>query len=415
MAPVNPGRLAAARALLAVDGGRHVEDALAARAPGGPADRALAWHLALGVLRRRHHVDAALRPRLRQALPSLDPEVRAALRVGAFEILFSRTKPHAAVHQAVEVVRGLGAGRASGLVNAVLRRVQAPEGLSRAESLDHPSWLVARWDDRYGPEATTAWCQRNNEPALLFLVARGDPDALAAELVEAGVEVAPVSLQGATLAGVLRVSGFRGGPTDLPGFDEGRFWVQDPASVLVADLLEVGEGSRVLDACAAPGGKAFRLALRGAHVLAVDRDDTRLELARLSARRLGLPLDLAVHDWRQGPLSEERFDAVLVDAPCTALGLLRRHPDIRWRRQLVDVLGAPARQGAILAGASAQVAPGGQLVYAVCSPEPEEGPEVVQAFLEAHPDFTLEGERSTAPPEGDEDAFYAARMVRSSA
>lgn len=389
----NAGRVAAARALIAVEEGEHVEDALARLAPGG-GDRSLAWFLALGVLRRRSEVDGALRPFLRQPLTSLDPEVRAALRVGTFEVLFARTAAHAAVHQGVELAKALGAARARGLVNAVLRKVRPADDLSRAESLDHPAWIVARWDARYGEEATTAWCRRNNEPAALFLVGEAEGE--------------PVRLKGELLPGVVRVGG--GDVTRMEGFAEGRFWVQDPASVAVADL--VGEAREVLDACAAPGGKSFRLASRGARVVAVDLDPVRLELVEQSAGRLGLDLDLRIHDWLEGPLSEERFDAVLVDAPCTALGLLRRHPDIRWRRQLVDVLAAPRRQQVILENAAVHVAPGGVLVYAVCSPEPEEGRGVVEAFLAEHADFALETTLQTAPPEGDEDAFQAFRMRR---
>jgi 16S rRNA (cytosine967-C5)-methyltransferase len=133
---------------------------------------------------------------------------------------------------------------------------------------------------------------------------------------------------------------------------------------------------------------------------------------RESLERLSLEAELREHDWVEGSLSEGTWDAVLVDAPCTALGLLRRHPDIRWRRQLVDVLEAPERQRKILANAAAHVAPGGQLVYAVCSPEPEEGPQVVTWFLETHPEFALDRTLSTAPPQGDEDAFQASRLVR---
>ncbi|MBW1880128.1 MAG: MFS transporter [Deltaproteobacteria bacterium] len=408
----NRGRVAAARALLGVERGLHVEDVLAEQAAVRGDDRALAWYLTLGVLRRRPHVDASLRPALRQPLTRLDSEVRATLRVGAFEILFARTQRYAAVHQAVEVARALGVGRASGLVNAVLRRVEEPRQLSRADALDHPPWLVARWDERYGPEATQRWCDRNNVPAKLFAVVRDDPEALAGQWREAGLAVGSVSIGDVSLPDVLQVEEHRGTVTDLPGFAEGLFWIQDAASVAVADLVEVGEGTRVLDACAAPGGKSFRLASRGAQITAVDQDPRRLDMMRESLDRLSLQADLGVHDWLGGSLPEGRWDAVLVDAPCTALGLLRRHPDIRWRRQLVDVIQAPERQRIILANAAAHVAPGGQLVYAVCSPEPEEGPQVVTWFLENHPEFALDRTLSTAPPRGDEDAFQAARLVR---
>lgn len=405
----NRGRIAAARTLLAVEEGQHAEEVLALHAPARGSDRSLAWFLALGVLRHRARVDAALRPCLRQPLSSLDADVRAVLRVGAFEILFARTPIHAAVHESVEVARSVGAARATGLVNAVLRKVREPVGLGRADGLDHPPWLVARWDERYGADATTAWCQRNNEPAVVFAVER-EP-GLEAAWREAGLEVEAASLHGAPLAGVWRLPKV-GAVTELPGFAEGRFWVQDAASVAVADLVPAGQGTRVLDACAAPGGKTFRVLSRGARVTAVDADARRLALLTESARRLRFDVTPVVHDWTKGPLKGAgTFDTVLVDAPCTALGLVRRHPEIRWRRQLLDVRAMPATQRAVLAAAATHVKPGGTLVYAVCSPEPEEGQQVIDAFV-ADGAFTVQRTLSTAPPEGDEDAFFAAVLAR---
>jgi 16S rRNA (cytosine967-C5)-methyltransferase len=409
----NPGRVAAVRALIEVEKGGHVEEALARVAPPSPQDRRLAWFVALGVLRKRAHVDAALRPFLQRPLASLDAPVRAVLRAGAFEKLYARTPAHAVVHQTVEVAAIVGAKRATGLVNAVLRRVSEPTGLSRAEELDHPDWLVERWTARYGVEATDAWCRKNGEPPPLIVVANGDAEALATAFREQGLTVAEVALRGKVLPDVLRVDGLEGAVTQLPGFEEGRFWVMDAASVAVADLVGPREGLRVLDACAAPGGKAFRLAARGATVLATDRE-ARLQPLIESAKRLSLPVAWKAWDWTQGPLpGAPSFDVVFVDAPCTGLGTVRRHPEVRWRRQPQDVLAMPATQGPILAAAATHVAAGGALVYAVCSPEPEEGPQVVQTFLSANPGFTLAAEVATAPPEGDEDAFYGARMVRS--
>lgn len=407
----NPGRVAAARALVRVDEGQHLEDALGELLPQGP-DRALGWFLAFGVMRHRARVDAALRPHLRQPIEVMDAPVRAVLRLGAFEKLHARTRPHAVVHQAVEVTRALSVGRASGLVNAVLRRVTAHDELSRAERLDHPAWLVARWDARYGPEATERWCLANAEPPPLTIVLR---DASVLErLREAGLELSPARAGGRTIDDAWRVEGHTGPVPSLPGFEEGHLWVQDASSVLVADLVGAGEGSRVLDACAAPGGKTFRMASRGAHVTSVDVSETRLARIAEGARRLGLPVELRTHDWTRGPLAEAgQFDAVLVDAPCTGLGTVRRHPEIRWRRVESDIPHAAARQKVFLEHASVHVRPGGVLVYAVCSAEPEEGEDIVREFLRAHPEFVLEEQVVTAPPTDDEDAFQAARLRRS--
>jgi len=394
----NPGRVAAALALLAVERGAHVEDELATKAPAGQ-DRALAWFLALGVLRRRAELDAALRPHLKQPVTGLDAEVRVILRLAAFERLFARTATHAAVDQAVELTRALGVGRASGLVNAVSRKIRMPKDLSAADALNHPAWLLARWEARYGVEAAHSWCRSNNEPPPLFIVSRDD-------------DVAIPGAEPTALRGVWRLPEIVGPVTDLPQWSAGRLWVQDFAAVQVADAAGDVRGKRVLDACAAPGGKSFRLASHGALVTAVDRED-RLPLIRDAAARLGFELETAAHDWEEGPHATlGAFDVVLVDAPCSGLGTVRRHPAIRWRRQLVDVLAIPARQGAILAAAATHVAPGGRLVYAVCSAEPEEGEGVVAAFLAEHPEFVRVSELSTAPPRHGEDAHFAVVMER---
>jgi 16S rRNA (cytosine967-C5)-methyltransferase len=398
-----------------VDRGDHAEDALARLAPGHPSDRGLAWFLLLGVLRHRAHVDASLRPHLNRPLDSLDPAVRAVLRLGAFEKLYARAPAHAVVHQAVEVASAVGVGRAKGLVNAIMRRVEPAADLSLAEELDHPAWLVHRWVERYGRAATEAWCRKNNEPPTLSIVVRDD--RLAADLSAAGLTVAAVRLGDRTLPGMLRVSGHEGAVPTLPGFKEGRFWVQDAASVAVADLVGEVDGLGVLDACAAPGGKSFRLASRGARVTAVDYAQSRITLLRESAKRLALPLEVVDHDWLEGSAREfpgdRTWPAVLVDAPCTALGTVRRHPEVRWRRQPGDLETVTERQFGILSSVSRAVAQRGVLVYAVCSPEPEEGQKVARRFAEAS-GFTIEEELSTALPDvgldAEADAFYGARL-----
>ncbi|MCB9678506.1 MAG: hypothetical protein H6737_25620 [Alphaproteobacteria bacterium] len=385
------------RALVAIEEGWHAEDALAARGlPEGPDGR-LAWHDVFGVLRRRAELDAALRPLLKQPLATLDPPVRAVLRVGAFEKLFSRTPDHAVVQQMVEVARRTGAGRASGLVNAILRRVKAAESLTRPEKLDHPAWLVARWDARYGAEATDAWCARNNTIAPVCLVTR-DEKALD-EAMES--EAPQAMLEGSAIPGTRVVPA----SADLPGVAEGIAWVQDPASVHVTDRFAdaVGAG-RVLDACASPGGKSARLWARGFEVVATDLEDRMLPLAA-NVERLRADVDVVPCDWT----AEERpalgqFDGVLVDAPCTGLGTLRRHPEIRWARKPADLDASAERQLVVLKAAAEHVRPGGVLGYAVCSPEPEEGPEVVARFRFERPEFELVEDWSSAPPSGEEDA-----------
>ncbi len=409
MARVNPGRLAAARALLDVEGGAHAEDALAKHAPPKGRDRGLAWHLCLGVLRRRGELHQRISAVANRPCEDLDRTVRVALELGTFEVVHSRTLPHAAVHQGVELVKALRAGRAKGFVNAVLRRVG--QDCEVALSVNHPQWLVDDWRDRFGEEATLAWCERNDTAAPLCLVFR---DAPPAALRDGPLDLLPAMAGGAELEGCFWVQGEVGPVEELPGFVEGDFWVMDPSAVFCADLVDVGPGDRVLDACAAPGGKTLRLAQRGAHVVACDRSKVRLERLHQSAERIGLEVDTRVVDWERNPtLSHAPFDAVLVDAPCTGLGTTRRHPEIRWRSLPTDPAALAIRQLLILSAAARHVREGGTLVYSVCSPMQEEGSSVIRAFLGREAGYVLERECLLAPPEGDEDAFYAARLRRS--
>jgi 16S rRNA (cytosine967-C5)-methyltransferase len=398
------GRWIAARALIAIEESAiALEDALASLLPprgGAPdPDRDLAWFLAFGVCRARGRVDGALRQHLTRPLASVDLAVRAALRIGAFERLFARTPDHAAVDQAVELAKALGVGRAHGMVNAVLRKVAPGGDLTRGEQLDHPAWLGERWERRYGAEATEAWCRANGELPPLFLVQLGAPPA----------DGVPVTLRGRRLPNVYEIP--PGDPSAREGFGE-RAWVQDAGAVFFADLVGAGPGERVLDACAAPGGKTMRLASQGATVVAADRDRKRIDLIGATAKRLGFEnVETRLVDWQKSDASEwGNFDAVLVDAPCSGLGTVRRHPEIRWRRNERDLLGASKNQLAILASAARRVRPGGRLVYAVCSPEPEEGRDVVQAFLGAHEDFELVEKHVLAPPERGEDAHAGALL-----
>jgi 16S rRNA (cytosine967-C5)-methyltransferase len=406
----NRGRIAAARALTAVDAeGAHIEEALAQVLPKG-RDRSLGWFLAMGTLRRRAVVDAALQEKLKEPLPTLQPALRSVLRMSTYEKLFGRSQPHAVVHQAVEVARVIGVGRASGLVNAVIRRVATPETLSRPESLNHPAWLVSRWDARYGEDATSAWCHANVEQPPVTLVI---PDETwVARMAVDGRTLSAVTLHGAPVPDVYRLAGHEGPIPALPGFEEGAFWVQDTAAVSVADLAEARPGLKVLDACAAPGGKSFRMASGGASVVCVDRDRYRLKKVRRGARRLGLTVETQIHSWTEGPGELGLFDVVVVDAPCSGIGTIRRHPDIKWRRIERDLKTAAALQLDILRSAATKVQTGGgKLIYAVCSSEPEEGGGVVADFMKENPAFSLERTFSTAPPEGGEDAHFAAVMV----
>ncbi|HJN75393.1 MAG TPA: transcription antitermination factor NusB [Myxococcota bacterium] len=383
MPGLSPGRRAAAQALLAAESGKHAEIVgVAGR------DLGLARHLVAGVLRTRGQLDAAIS---KLTKGRLDLEVQTALRIGLFELHRSRVPPHAAVDQAVQLVRVLRKARAAGLVNAVLRKAPPLPAVP-----NHPDWLVKRWTARYGD--VSDW------------LARLDTEAPLALAHKPGVAMGGLRDTGVPDTGWLDHSG----PIEeIEGYAEGGWWVMDPAAAMVADLVEARTGLRVLDACAAPGGKAMRLASQGATVLATDRSAARLERLRENLDRTRLEAEVRVVDWTRGAELGE-FDAVLVDAPCTSLGTTRRHPEIRWSRLPTDPLAMAVLQDRILDGVCGHVRVGGRLVYAVCSPEPEEGSERIAAFVARQPGYVLETERCTAPPVGDEDAFYAAVLTKKS-
>ncbi len=408
---LNPGRLAAGQVLLEVQAGRHADRALVRLAPPQGRDRALAWQLVYGVLRRRGELDGAVAAVSSRPLDELDPPVLAALRVAAWERFHGRAPVHAVVDQGVALVHALGAPQAKGYANAVLRRVTPVEVPATA---NHPDWWVDRWRERVGTEAVEAWCRRNDTQAPLGVVAKDDPERVRRALSEHG-RVRAATVAGEPVAGAFLVTDLSGPIDALPGFAEGGWWVMDPASCAAADLLPVEPGQRVLDACAAPGGKSLRLASRGARVMACDLSKDRLRELKASARRTGLGPIARQVDWLSDPWTPKvPFDAALVDAPCTGLGTLRRHPEIRWSRQPTDPAAMALRQGPILAAAAATVRPGGALVYSVCSPEPQEGKAVVQAWVESDTgrDWSLVEERLAAPPIDDADCFYAALLRR---
>jgi len=326
-------------------------DALSARL--APRDRAAAHRIAAAVLRRAGSLDAVLEPYLRREPPG---PVRQALRAGAAELLLLGTPAHAAVAATVAIVPKPFAG----LTNAVLRKV-ATEGAALLESLDAerldtPPWLWSAWHAAYGP-AVRAIVRAHQAPAPLDLTLA--PGAEAPE----GAECLPTG--SARLPAGTRV-------TELPGFTDGKFWVQDAAAALPARLLGAQPGERIADLCAAPGGKTAQLAAAGARVVAVERDPKRLARLRENLSRLKLDADFVEADaatWSPA----ERFDAVLLDAPCTATGVIRRHPDIPHLKRASDVAGMAATQARLLAQAATLLKPGGRLVFATCSLQPEEG------------------------------------------
>lgn len=417
-----PARRAAHEVLRAVHAGRVDLATALDRARGrlaDPRDRALAGEIALGVERQRAALDHLVGQAASRPLPAVTPAALDLLRAAAYQLRFlDRVPAHAAVADTVGLARETGVGHAAGFVNAVLRTLAderrplslpaAPEGDLRkagarrraldylATTLSHPRWLVERWLDRHGFAAAEAWARFDNAPAPVTLranLARNGAAELQRILDAQGVrtdaaEIAPHGL-------VVR----EGDPRSTPAAAEGRFVVQEEASQLVVELAAPAEGSRVLDLCAAPGGKTAGLAggagPRGL-VVASDFRPRRVALLQRSLARLRPARAAVVRLDATAPLPFARvFDRVLVDAPCSGLGALRSDPDVRWRRAPGDLPRFAARQLAMLGRAAETVRPGGRLVYATCSSEPEENDEVVDRFLAAHPEYEL-----TAPAAG---------------
>ncbi|MEQ8968584.1 MAG: transcription antitermination factor NusB [Azospirillaceae bacterium] len=336
-----------------------------------PRDRAFARALAATTLRRLGEIDALIAAVVERPLPRRAVAARDVLRLGIAQVLMMGTPPHAAVATSVDLVAAVGLESYKGLVNAVLRRLQR-EGADRLAALDGavlntPAWLWESWTRAYGEATARAIAAAHLVDPPLDLTVRGDPATWARRL------------EGIVLpTGTVRRAA--GGPVaDLPGYAGGEWWVQDAAAALPARLMGDVDGLSVCDLCAAPGGKTAQLAAAGARVTAVDRSATRLERLEANLARLGLEAERVVADatvWEP----DAPFDAVLVDAPCTATGTIRRHPDIPRLKSADDVAALAALQRRLLARAVALVRPGGTIVWCTCSLQPQEGAVHVDAL-----------------------------------
>lgn len=402
-------------------------------------DNAFLHELIFGVLRNRALLDWTLDRFSEKPVGRTDGDTRNILRLGLYQLLFlDRVPASAAVNTATEIAKERG-GK-SGYVNGLLRTLERNKDnlslpasdtpLGRLSVLhSHPSWLVRRWIERYGSQTTEELLRNNNRHAPLVIranrlkIAR---DELLAKLAEQGVEAKKTAY---SLVGIEIVSS--PGLTSLPAFKEGRFFVQDESAQLVGMLLGPQPGERVLDACAAPGGKATHIAeLMGnsGEVVALESEKKRIGRISENSMRLGITIikpvvgDAAVY-------KDKEFDRVLVDAPCSGLGVLRRHPDGRWTKNEESIRERAKLQAKILAHCARLVKPGGVLVYATCTTEPEENEEVVKGFLAKHPAFTLDEPLPHLPPqaatlcgpdrffrtfpqESMMDGFFGARLVR---
>jgi 16S rRNA (cytosine967-C5)-methyltransferase len=391
-------------------------------------DRALVRVLVATALRRLGTLRHLIAGLLERGLPADAPQVEIVLLIGAVQILFLDVPDHAAVDLSVRLTQAdRKSAHYAGLVNAVLRRLTR-EGKRRLSELDGapldtPEWLMRRWTARYGEDTARAIGEAHTHEPALDLTVKDAADAWAAKL--AGRVLPTGSVR--TLAS--------GPVAELPGFAEGAWWVQDTAAALPARLLGDVRGKTVADLCAAPGGKTAQLAHAGARVVAVDRSSSRLNRLRQNLARLNLSAEIVEADATQW--QAEPFDAVLLDAPCSSTGTIRRHPDIPWLKGEADLAKLTALQGRLLDRAAAMVKPGGTLVYCTCSLEPEEGEDAVAALLGRDPGLRrgpiapeeVAGRAELLSPQGDLrtlpcqlpdpdprwsglDGFYAARLVR---
>jgi 16S rRNA (cytosine967-C5)-methyltransferase len=377
----------------------------------------LAHELSAGVLRGQRELDREL------DIERADPRLHDILRLGAYQLRrLTRVPPHAAVSTSVALAREAVGEAAARYVNQALRRVARGDDRARPGSVEtHPPWLAQRWRKRFGPEETHRLMAWNDvRPPLTLQPARWDLATLRTRLLAAGVAV-----RDAPFGAGLRIGS--GHPRDLPGYEEGAFLVQDPAQALVVRFAAIPAGAAVYDACAAPGGKAVALATRGARVTAGDVRRERFDRLRDSVRRAGVAAHSVAADLLAAPFRADSWDAVLVDAPCTATGSMAHHPDARWRLTPGAIGRIARRQSALLDAAARLVRPGGLLVYATCSIEPEENERQVEEFLQRQPAFarrpvpgavpaelrTTAGDFQSLPHRDGVDGAYAARLGRS--
>lgn len=403
------GRRIALEALAGARRGRRLDLAFPAavrsearRGGVGERDRRFARELAYGTIRLRGRLDHLLEHHVDRGVGGVEPAVLDVLRTGAYQLLYMGGVPaYAAVSESVDAARVASGRGAAGLTNAVLRALRSggddpalfpdfdadPAGWLTTRG-SHPRWLVERWLERWSPDDVRALVESNNRiPPFTFVPIRDTPEAAADRLGEAGIEAVPVGRR--TGAVEVRSGGDPAAVLDLvPGI------VQDPGATLVVRYANLPPGTRLLDLCAAPGGKGLLAAAGGCRVVAADRSPRRLVLVRENVERTGLAVPAVAALAERPPFRPAA--AVLLDVPCTGTGTLRRHPDARWRLRPEDVASLAAVQARILRGAASVVSSGGLLVYSTCTLEPEENEAQVEAFLAQNAGFIREPPREGA-------------------
>jgi len=416
-----------------------LEIMLSGAAADDPRDRQLVMALVYGVVRWQGYLDATIQKFSSHPLRHMKPLTLAALRIGLYQLVFlDRVPESAAINETVQALKLARqpkwlTGFANGVLRAMARQKAALPAPDEATAvLSHPAWLVARWQALFGPERTRRICWINNTlPPLVLRVNshRISVDDWQALLLGKGIACE----RGLFAQEAVRINNFQGSVTSLPGYEQGFFVVQDEAAQLVTQLLAPFASGRYLDACAGLGGKALHLAQllpEGGLVVAVEPSLKRQNLLKANLQRLGGP-EVEIHGTTLQAFVGQRqgaFAGVLVDAPCSGLGVVRRQPDIRWKRTLDALRGYQAKQQELLASAAGLVEKGGVIVYATCSIDPLENDEVIAAFINEHPEFFITPAQEYLPeaarslcdakgffkttPEQGLDGFFAARMER---
>ncbi len=402
-------------------------------------DRRFLTELTHGVIRWKTRLDFIIEYFCKNKFAMQDPNIRNALRVALYQILFLSKIPHAAaVNEAVEFVKKIRGQKAANLVNAVLRNIirninKLPTPDSEADPIQylsimyaHPSWIVKRWVERYGLYETEQLLAANNERPTIVVRANSlktNAEELAKLFDERGIKYS----RSKYLDNFLKV-GHLSGIYNLDLFAQGYFSVQDESAGLVVKLLDPKPGEKVIDLCSAPGGKTTFIAemmKNEGKIIAVDKYEHRLNLVKQSCERLGITnVEFIAED--ATTLSVEPANKVLVDAPCSGLGVIQKKPDIKWQRELTDIKNLAKTQIELLETAEKLVKEGGVIVYSTCTIEPEENIEVVKAFIERHPEFEIEdarnylpadvvnsdGHMETFPHKHDMDGSFAVRLVK---
>lgn len=379
--------------------------------PLSPEDKSLIMEIVYGVLRQRRRLDWIIETQAERDIETIDPWVRNNLRMGAYQILFlDRIPEWAAVDESVELVHRIlrtkvyGHAGVAGFVNAILRNIiRNKEGISYPSieddpvlhisvSYSHPEWLVRRWVKRFGIDETISLCKSNNEiPPLTLrtnslLISREELLYALREEVE-DAEASNLSPYGIRIKGFPHI-------TELKSYKKGYFQIQDEGAQLIAPMLDPKKGERILDACAGPGGKSTHIAEimgNNGEITALDIDDRRLRLLRENIERLGIKIIKVLKADATEDISHlGKFERILVDAPCSDLGVLRRHPEGKWRKKEGMIKEFQRIQSAILKSVSSLLKQGGKMVYCTCSTEPEEGEHVIESFLKENPDFYLD-------------------------